>query len=203
VSDPRERARNLLAKLAAQISAWDLVQNDQVFQKALFDIADHEMTAEIVAQFGGKEIPLMQDFAKVSRLDPVADAVAQMMAITAQTTSDFSGQPPLTARTLIRTREYFEQRLKAALSPAERHAIETFLQVQMPINHPIVRRRPPTRKKLDDGVSPADDALARAMAARLRVLSRAIFGKNGDRVTEVFVYVTTGVALTRHDRRGL
>ena len=80
MSDRRAQARKVLAKLAAEIGAWPEWKSDEVFQKALVDIAADEAVAEIVAQFGDK-IPITRHFAMRARRPAEEEAVGRMMFI--------------------------------------------------------------------------------------------------------------------------
>jgi hypothetical protein len=183
--------------LASQIVTWS---GDSEFKRGVTDFAAHEATVELVAQLG-REIPLMLNMKRLSpHVDPVVDAVAQLMVQAAQIRADFISKPPLTAKILARTREALEQELTAGPTPTQRRAIETFLRIQVTPDSPIVRHRLPTRKDLDEDISVEDYNLAWEMWPRVWELARRLVSK-ADHVTQAIVEVMTGVKLTHHDRR--
>jgi hypothetical protein len=113
---------------------------------------------------------------------------------------------PVPAKAIVEKREELERaRLQASALPstpvseAYLGLVDQFLAIQAPLSDPIVERRPPTRKGIDG--SARDYAHARGVCARVQEEGRRIFGKAGDRVTDVFVSAATGVFFSRDDRR--
>ncbi len=230
MSDRRAQARKVLAKLAAEIGAWPEWKSDEVFQKALVDIAADEAVAEIVAQFGDK-ILITRHFAMRARRPAEEEAVGRMIFIVAKAMADPYLQM-VPAKEIVKKREEWDsaeakaiavnekrgkleaqmrtavlyterkkfQAQTAALPPARLvedylSGLALFRAIQAPLNDPIVKHGASTPKTLD--VSAKDYDRAQAMRARAQGEGRYIFGRAGDRVTEVFVYAATGVGLPR------
>jgi hypothetical protein len=203
MSDRRNSARKMLGKLAAEIGAWPERKNNEVFKRALIDIAADEAAAAIVAQLGDK-IPLMPYFVANAQRDAIEEAVGRMMHTTAYAMADPFCRP-VSAKEIIEKREEFERAqsqaaaVPLAISGAYRFGVGLFQTIQAPLTDPIVERRPPTRKKPD--VSLEDYEHARAVRARVMGEGRRLFGKVGDRVTDVFVTAATGVLFSKDDQR--
>jgi hypothetical protein len=195
MSDRREWARNTLAKLAVELGAWR--PEDRVYQRALISIAADEKAVELVAEFG-RMFSIMAYFAASARRDATEEAAARMMHTTATTMADQYCRP-VSAKTIVVTREVFEKELSQPLTPTQRDFVNWFLENQAPLNDPIVEQRPPTRKELD--ADAGDYAHARAVRARVQEEGRRIFGKAGDLVTDAFVTAATGIWFARDDRR--
>jgi hypothetical protein len=213
------RARNTLVKAAAEIGAWPERKNDTIFQKALLDIRDHPDVEKIVAQFGN-QIPLMQPFVERAEIDAAELAVKIMMHTTASVVADLRCQP-VSAKAVHEKREELEKRRDYALSLTpddDRNIlrvdygrnkrlrddyvswINSYLATLVSLDDPLVEQRPPTRaKELEEGA--ADPAHARAVWARVQEEARRMFGRTGDRVTDVFVSAGTNVPFSRNDRR--
>jgi hypothetical protein len=228
MSDRRPWARKTLAKLAAELSdghvsarpevrgsAWSRAMDDEVYRKVLDNLASDPDVEKIVAEFGGK-ISLAPYFVARFPLNAEEKAVSIMMRVVALTVAD-STRRMLSAREIIETREKHEDlRAKVtALRPtviiedldkldAYLGALNTFLDLQAPLDHPIVERRPPPAgEKEFVGRKLTEEWYSHARAARelMRGEARRIFGRTGDRITDVFMWAATGVSFSSNDGR--
>jgi hypothetical protein len=226
MSDRRPWARKTLAKLAAELSAghvstrpeiensaWSKEMDDQIYRAVLNNLAADPDVEKIVAEFGGK-IPLPSWFVAKFPLNAEEKAVSIMMRITAFTVADPTLRM-LQAKKIVETREKYEslRAEAAALRPiaviedldkldAYSGALNAFLELQVPLDHPMVERRTPSPRKKDfAGRALPEEWYSHARAARelVRSEARKIFGKAGDRVTDVFMWAATGVSFSRDD----
>jgi hypothetical protein len=208
VSDPKESARKLLAKLAAEFGAWPQRKTDWGFQKALLDMASDEEVVRIVAQFGTK-IQLMPNVVAQAPIDAAETALRRMMHVTAYAMADPTCER-ISAKTIIEAKEE-RARMRAhvmAMPPtfagqAYLTVLDYFGEIHAPLNDPIVERRSPTRKSPGvAGVAATKYGHARGVLARVLPEARLLFGKAGDRVADLFVAAVTEIEFSRDDRRG-
>jgi hypothetical protein len=210
VSDRRKNAKKALDLWASKIGAWGPRHWDAAFQAVLVNIASDTAVEEIVAQFGGK-IPLMPWFVANARGDVVEEAIGRMMSTTAQLMTDGHCQPMPMVEIVKKHEEIDDALSKAAkLIPhvveedvgklaAYIYMLERGKRELLPINDPLVKRRPPVLKDCDDRAA-AEYAHAYAMRARLQPEARRIFGKAGDEVAKVFVEAATGIVFSKGHR---
>jgi hypothetical protein len=207
MSKPRqeelERARKMLVRLVAKMGAWREWQRVKHFQEALTALAADEAVVEVVAQFGDK-IPLMPYFFP----HELEELVGRLMLITAYAWADPTCQP-VPAKEIVMARESWEKaRSKAmALPPSPvRNAylreLSLFEKHQMPLDDPVVERRPPTRKEFErfegDLVVYAH---ARAVWGRVQAEAHNFFGEAGAHIADVFVTAVSGIYFGPDDRK--
>jgi hypothetical protein len=187
--------------------------DDRVYRGVLNHLATDPDVEKIVAEFGGK-IPLSPWSAARFGLHAEEKAVSIIVRLTAFAVADLALRM-LQAKEIVETREKYEdlQAKAAALRPAvvieDRGkldaylgALNVFLRFQVPLDHPMVERRTPSpHKKEFAGEALTAELYSHARAARelVRGEARRIFGKAGDRVTDVFMWAATGVSFSGDD----
>jgi hypothetical protein len=192
-----------------EIGAWPERKDDKVFQKALEDLAADFRVQEIVAEFGAK-LRLTPLFETKARRHPAEEAVGRMMHATAFAMADLDCRM-VSMKEITAKREEIEKAvLKGLASPpsVERNSylagLADISALLAPESDLIVERRAPgssKKNRFGEPLAGEEYNHARAVLARVRGLGRHIFGKAGDRVTDVFVEAVTGVSFSRDDAR--
>ena len=208
MSDRQKWARRTLDQAVREIGASR--KNDNAFKKALEVLRDDEAVVEIVAKFGGAELPILSSyvaFAKSRTIrEPVMDAVFWFVLMAARAMTDPDRQP-IPALTAVRKQEAYEwvrARVEEAVLPhytreAHMNRLNFFQAIEVSPSDPLVERRRPTRKDHDYTDEEYDHA--RAVRAQLQELGRRVFGPNGDRVADVFATAATGIMFSKDDGR--